>query len=115
MLQPASPHTCPYRGEQDEILKNFINLGFEAVVVTTKADMLGKEWLGRKIDINFVNQLTELTKTKNITPCGEVGEYHTLVIDGPMFQNRMEIRETRKVLRDGHWLLEIIEADIGDD
>ena len=38
----------PLWGEsQDEILKDFINSGFEAIVVATKADMLGEEWIGR--------------------------------------------------------------------
>ena len=99
----------PLWGEnQEEILKEFIDSGFKAIVVATRADMLGEEWLGRKIDLDFLNELTELKKTKNITLCGEAGEYHTLVINGPLFQKRLEIRETRKVSRDEHWFLEIL-------
>ena len=90
-------------------------MGFEAVVVATKADILGEEWLGRRIDLDFINQLAEFQETNSVTPCGEAGEYHTLVIDGPIFQNRLEIRETRKVLRDKHWFLEIVEAGVGGD
>ena len=48
-----------------------------------------------------------MRKTKDITICGESGEYHTIVIDGPMFRKRLEILETDKVLKDGHWFLEI--------
>ena len=87
-------------------------MGFKAVVVATKADMLGEEWLGKKIDLDFINQLTELNQTSNITPCGEAGEYHTLVVDGPIFQKHVEIQETAKTLRDGHWFLEIVKADL---
>ncbi|MFC1874513.1 diphthine--ammonia ligase [Chloroflexota bacterium] len=108
-----TPHLPLWGKRQDEILKHFISLEFEAVVIATKADMLGDEWLGRRIDIDFINRLTGLDKTNNITPCGEAGEYHTLVIDGPIFQNRLEIQETRKVLRDGHWFFEIIGVDMG--
>ena len=103
----------PLWGEsQDEILKDFINSGFEAIVVATKADMLGEEWLGRKVDLDFINQLAELRKTEDITLCGEVGEYHTLVVDGPLFQKRMEIIGTRKVFRDEHWFMEILGTEL---
>ena len=103
----------PLWGEsQDEILRDFINLGFEAIVVATKADLLGEEWLGRKIDLDFIKHLDEIKKTKDITLCGEAGEYHTFVIDGPLFQNRIEIKETRKVLRDEHWFLDILDTNL---
>jgi len=110
-----TPHLPLWGKEQDEILRRFISVGFEAVVIATKADMLGEEWLGRRIDVDFINQLTELRKTNNITPCGEAGEYHTLVVDGPIFQKLVEIQETEKVLRNGHWFLEIVRADLRGD
>jgi diphthine-ammonia ligase len=101
----------PLWGEsQDEILKDFINSGFRAVIVAIRADILGEEWLGRSIDMNFYTEIKELGKAQNITPCGEVGEYHTLVVDGPLFQKRLEITEARKVFRDKHWFLEIMGA-----
>ncbi|MBI2979769.1 MAG: diphthine--ammonia ligase [Chloroflexi bacterium] len=97
---------------QDKILRDFISLGFEAVVVATKAELLGEEWLGRKIDLNFIRDLAELSKTREITPCGEAGEYHTLVTDGPLFQKRLEITETRNIRRDEHWFLEIQKCEL---
>lgn len=103
----------PLWGEsQDEILRNFIDLDFEAIVVATKADILGKEWLGRKINLDFINQLAEIKETKDITLCGEAGEYHTLVTNGPLFQKKVEIKEIRKVLRDEHWFLEILATNL---
>jgi len=107
-----TPHLPLWGKSQDEMLRHFINLRFEAIVVATKADILSEEWLGRTIDLDFINLLTDLQKTKNITPCGEAGEYHTLVTNGPFFQKRMEILETRKVFRDKHWFLEILRADL---
>ena len=53
-----------------------------------------------------------MAKAKKITPCGEAGEYHTLVIDGPLFKQRIEILETSKEFRDGHWFLEIIKTEL---
>jgi len=110
-----TPHLPLWGKEQDEILRYFISLGFEAVVIATKADLLGEEWLGKTIDIDFIDQLTELQKTKNITPCGEAGEYHTLVTNGPIFQKRMEILGTRKLLKDEHWFLQILKVDLRDN
>jgi uncharacterized protein (TIGR00290 family) len=106
----VTPHLPLWGKSQHEVLRDFIDLGFEAVVVATKADLLGEEWLGRKIDLDFVRHLEELGKTSDITPCGEAGEYHTLVIDGPLFNQRMEILETRKIFRDEHWFLEILDT-----
>ncbi|MBN1375758.1 MAG: diphthine--ammonia ligase [Dehalococcoidia bacterium] len=93
--------------DQRKIMIEFINLGFQAVVVATKADMMGEEWLGRKIDEQF---LTDLSGLHNVTLCGEAGEYHTMVIDGPLFERRMEITGANKVQRDGHWFWEIAEC-----
>ena len=107
-----TPYLPLWGKSQDEILRDFIDLGFEAIVVATKADLLGEEWLGRKIDLDFIKHLDEIKKIKDITLCGEAGEYHTFVIDGPLFQNRIEIKETRKVLRDEHWFLDILGTDL---
>jgi len=97
---------------QDAILKGFIASGFEAIVVAAKADLFGEEWLGRRLDRDFLEQLEKLRETKDITPCGEAGEYHTLVIDGPLFGKRIEILEADKVLREEHWFLDIRKCDL---
>jgi len=107
-----TPHLPLWGESQNEILKDFIKSGFKAIVVATKADMLGEEWLGREVDLNFINQLVKLRKTKDVTLCGEAGEYHTLVVDGPLFQKRMEIMETREVFRDEHWFLDILGIEL---
>ena len=105
-----TPHFPLWLQNQDKIMRDFISLGFETVVVATKADLLGEEWLGRKVDLAFIKDLAGLDK--KITPCGEAGEYHTLVIDGPLFQQRLEILEANKVSRDGHWFLEIKKSKL---
>jgi diphthine-ammonia ligase len=90
--------------KQRKVLEDFINLGFQAVVVAVKIEFLGERWLGRKIDGKFVN---EITTFENITPCGEAGEYHTLVIDGPIFKKRMRIVETKTHQRGEQRFLDI--------
>ncbi len=108
----VTPYLPLWEQDQEEILKDFIHLGFESVVVATKADLLGEEWLGRKIDSAFLADLNELRKTKSITPCGEAGEYHTYVINGPLFHRRIEIQEASKELKDGHWFFRIAKCEL---
>jgi diphthine-ammonia ligase len=98
------PHLPLWGMDQDKILKEIIDLGFETIVVATRADILDDKWLGRKLDHSFISDLSQLN---NVTPCGEAGEYHTMVIDGPLFEKRMEITKANKVLRDEHWFFEI--------
>jgi len=109
-----TPYSPLWGESQEAILSDFINCGFEAIVVATRADMLGEEWLGRKIDRDFIRHLDELRKTMGITLCGESGEYHTLVIDGPLFKKRMELMETKTVFRNEHWFLEILSTELKD-
>ncbi len=97
---------------QHKILGAFIDLGFEAIVVAAKSDLFGEEILGQKVDLDFIKHLDELRKTKDITPCGESGEYHTFVVDGPLFGQRIEILETRKVSKEGTRLLEILNVKL---
>lgn len=87
-----------------EVLEEFIDSGFEAVVVATKADILGPEWLGRRINRRFVEDVRCLNE---VDICGEAGEYHTFVTNGPIFEKRINILKTRKVQRGEHWFLDI--------
>ena len=106
------PHLPLWGESQDKIMRDFIDLGFEAIVVAARADLFGEEVLGQKVDLDFIKHLEELKETKEITPCGEAGEYHTLVTDGPIFNQRVEILETNKVLREERWFLEILNSDL---
>lgn len=95
-IQPLEPlwNIPPY-----EITEEFINMGFESIIVSCKSDILGREFIGRLIDKDLLDEL----KKKNICPSGENGEFHTFVIDGPIFKNRIEITESKKVLKTGFW------------
>lgn len=95
----------------EEIMKDFINSGFEAVVVSTQANLLGEDWVGRKLDLNF---LEDIKKLKGVDPdligvdiCGENGEYHSLVLNGPIFKKKLEIKKSKKVLINGYWFLDL--------
>ncbi len=81
--------------------------GFEAIVVSVRDGLLSKEWLGRKVDEKFMRDLSD--SDKPIDPCGENGEFHTLVIDGPIFKKKIAIVKSEPTLREGYWFLDITE------
>ena len=98
----------------EQILTDFIDGGFEAIVVNTKADIFGEEWLGRKVDRSFFEDLRKLHSKHNVHICGEWGEYHTLVLDGPIFKRRIKILDSKRVLIEGYWkfwLLDILRCE----
>lgn len=90
------------------LLKEFIDIGFEAVVVCAKSELIGKEWIGHKVDYSFMDYLG----AKGIDYCGEKGEYHTLVTNGPIFKSRVKLLQSRIVQRDGYSLLDISRYEL---
>jgi uncharacterized protein (TIGR00290 family) len=91
-----------------EILLEFIDSGFEAYVTSCQAKLLSREFVGRKLDKKFLEDVSKL----GIDVCGENGEYHTLVTDGPIFKKKLNLLETQKVLRDGYWFLDIRKYEL---
>ncbi len=74
----------PLWGEDTEKLaREFVDAGFEAYVIAVRKDL--KEILGRKFD----RQLIDFALKNGIDPCGENGEFHTVVVDGPIFRKRV--------------------------
>ena len=94
-LKPVKPL---WMGDTKQIFLDYINAGFKATVVRTKLDLLGMDWLGRQLDKKFFD---DVVKLGNVDPCGEGGEYHTFVTDGPLFKKKIEILETQKHKLDG--------------
>lgn len=95
----------PLWGEEPQrLLNEFIDAGFEAIVVAAKADIFNEDWLGRKVDRALIQELLTLN---DVHLCGEHGEYHTFVLDGPIFKRRIKIIESTRVLREGYRFLDI--------
>ena len=64
-----------------ELVNEFIALGFKSIIVCINEQYLDKSCCGRVIDHEFLNDLP-----KNVDPCGENGEFHSFVFDGPIFK-----------------------------
>jgi diphthine-ammonia ligase len=91
--------------DPEDLLLEFINAGFEALVVATRVK---EEWLGRRINRSFINELKEF----DFHLSGESGEYHTFVVDGPIFKRRINVNNAERVRRGDSWFLDIKEGEL---
>ncbi len=87
----------------ETLLNEFIKSGFEAIIVSIKTNQIDESWIGQPLNQEFVEYL----KKQNIDLCGENGEYHTLMTNGPIFQQRIEILSSKKIMKADRWFLEI--------
>ncbi|MBI1769660.1 MAG: diphthine--ammonia ligase [Bacteroidetes bacterium] len=78
----------------DQLIREFIDLGFKAVVVCVNDKFLDKSFVGRVIDDSFLKDLPD-----NVDPCGEYGEFHSFVFDGPIFKEPIEFKLGEMVYR----------------
>ena len=93
-----------WKTDTTELAHRFIDLGFKAVIICVDSNVLGKAFVGRLYDQQF---LSELPST--VDPCGENGEFHSFVYDGPIFQKRVPYTKGEVVLRDGRfWFCDLI-------
>ena len=93
-----------WQNNTEKLMKDFINAGFHAVIVSGQAKFIDKEWIGHPVDSDFM----EYMKTKpDADICGENGEYHTFVTAGPIFSGKIEITEKEIISRNGYWFLDI--------
>ena len=74
--------------------------------VTTCVDpkQIPEEFIGREYDESFLKDLPE-----GVDPCGEKGEFHSFVLDGPMFKEPIEISLGNVVNRDNFIFVDVSE------
>ncbi len=103
-----TPSLPLWREGRDDLLSEFIRSGFKAVIVAVDKRYLDETWIGREIDGAFVNDI----RSQGVDICGEAGEYHTFVYDGPIFKNPVLFRKGA-IRSDGDYvLLDIVGPSI---
>lgn len=105
-VEAIEPH---WGSNPKKLLADFVASGIKAVIVSTQADILGEEWIGREIDQSFYD---DITKLEGVDPCGENGEYHSYVLDGPLFKKRIKLEKVEKIKRGGYHFLDIQKAKL---
>jgi uncharacterized protein (TIGR00290 family) len=84
-----------WKRDTAELARRFIVSGFRAVVCCVDTQVLDATFAGRLFDETFVEQLPP-----GVDPCGENGEFHTFVFDGPGMTQPLAWRRGEQVLRD---------------
>jgi uncharacterized protein (TIGR00290 family) len=94
-----------WKRDTRELAREFIRLGFRAVTVCVDPRVLDTSFAGRELDASFFADLPP-----GVDPCGENGEFHTFVFDGPVFQSPIACRVGEKVIRDGFCFCDLLSA-----
>lgn len=81
-----------WMGNTKQIYLDYIATGLKATVVRTNRE-LSLDWLGRMLDRQFYD---DILKLPGVDACGEGGEYHTVITDGPDFKQKIDLIETEK-------------------
>lgn len=91
-----------WKKDRKQLVLAMINAGIHAVIVSCN-EVMGKDFLGRKVDRGLIDDLEKI----GVDPCGENGEYHTLVTDAPVFRNEVDVVITDKVLHENYWFAQL--------
>jgi len=84
----------------EELLKEEVNSGFEIIISSVSTAGLDKNWLGRKIDMKAIEELKELHRKHGFHLAFEGGDAESLVLDCPIFKNRIKILDSKTVWDD---------------
>jgi uncharacterized protein (TIGR00290 family) len=92
-----------WKRDTRELAREFVRLGFRAIAVCIDPRVLDASFAGRELDAAFFEDLPP-----GVDPCGENGEFHTFVFDGPVFRSPIACRVGDKVLRDGFYFCDLL-------
>jgi uncharacterized protein (TIGR00290 family) len=86
----------PLWGKDTAMLaRHFVDAGYRAVLTCVDTTQLGAEFAGREFDARLLDELPE-----TVDPCGERGEFHSCVYDGPIFRRPLSLQRGERVTRD---------------
>ena len=90
------------------LVRTFVKLGFKAYLSCIDGRKLGREFAGRMIDAELIRSLPP-----GVDPCGENGEFHSFVFDGPMFRRPVAVRVGEIVQRDVRYFADLLPEKEG--
>ena len=92
-----------WKENTEELARTIIRVGFKAIITCVDPKKLHPKFAGQYFDEKFLSEIPA-----NVDPCGENGEFHTFVFDGPIFWNRIEITVGDRVFRDGFQFVDLV-------
>jgi len=107
-------HYAPLWGKTPLVaLDEMKQLGFHMLVIEVDTAMGSKkEWLGKEIDDTMLSELKQLERKQKINPIGEWGEYHTIVLDCPIYKKRVNIIKSQIKWKNSKGYVTIKKADL---
>lgn len=81
-----------WKKNQIEILENLVQEKFRIVISAVAGYPLDKSWIGREIDSKFIEEMKSLRKKYKLNPSGEGGEFESLVLDCPLFSEKLDVK-----------------------
>jgi len=81
-----------------ELAHEFVDAGFKAITTCVDTKVLDGKFVGRTFDEQFLAELPA-----EVDPCGENGEFHSFVYDGPIFREQLVCTKGEAVLRDNRF------------
>lgn len=90
-------HAPLWHRDPQEYMEEIINLGFEVIITSVSAEGLDESWLGRKLDMDLLDEIIKLNKKYRMHMAFEGGEAETMVLDCPLFKKRIKIVEAENV------------------
>jgi diphthine-ammonia ligase len=88
-----------YRRDTLEVFDEIFNLGFKALITGVKLEHMGEEWLGFIISKETGDEF--LSKIGSVDPLGENGEFHTLVLECPLYKKSFKVKSVDKKVAKG--------------
>ena len=82
-----------WRQDPAQLVNDYLAAGLRIVFSSVSADGFDASWLGRPWDAETVEDLLRLRESRGVHPCGEGGEFETLVLDAPFFHKAIEVLE----------------------
>lgn len=77
-----------WQEDREKLVHEVIDNGFKAIIKKVNLDCMGEDFLGKTL----TKELVEKIKETGSDPCGENGEYHTFVVDGPIFNYKIDVK-----------------------
>ena len=93
-----------WKRDTRELARDFCEMGFRAIAVCIDSKKLRRDFAGRELDESFFRDLPS-----GVDPCGENGEFHTFVYDGPIFSSGIAVERREVVERDGFCFCDLEE------
>ena len=90
--------------KREDVVKEFLDNGFSTYLTVINTDVMDKKYIGQKLTREMMEEL----KKEGVDACGENGEYHSFVTDGPLFKHPVKVRFKEPAVQSHYLCIEVI-------